>query len=131
MAGIVLVASGVVILHLPRFAWAAASASLQALRFSGHARYAVLTGLLTATYSTVDKWNMNAGIPPLTYAYLTIPVAALLLTPFALAPPTRAMAEWRTYIAPARELGVVFGAALGSLVLHEPYARASDSRAPC
>jgi drug/metabolite transporter (DMT)-like permease len=81
------------------------------------------------------------------YAYLTIPLAALLLTPVVLRRGAIA-AEWRrgpgavfgvallmtsgyvlillalriapvSYVAPARELGIVFGALLGSVLLRE------------
>lgn len=45
----------------------------------------MLTGVLTAAYSIVDKWNIEDGVPPVWYAYFTIPVAALLLSPLALA----------------------------------------------
>jgi len=111
-------------------------------------RYAAVTGVLTTTYSLADKWNIGDGVPPLPYAYFTIPVAALLLTPAMLRRPRRAVPEWResgwripavallmtssyllvlfalqstqvSYVAPSRELGIVFGTILGSVVLHE------------
>ena len=40
-------------------------------------------------------FNIADGAPPLPYAYFTIPVAALLLTPAVLRRPASVMAEWR------------------------------------
>lgn len=149
--GIAAVAAGVYVLHLPGLGRGDLLAPFRALRAS-HAGYALLTGLLTTTYSVVDKLNIGRGLSPLAYAYLTIPVAALLLTPLALRRPAVAAAEWRagrlaipavavlmtagyllvllalgftqvSYVAPARELGIVFGAALGAIVLREGFVR--------
>jgi hypothetical protein len=44
---------------------------------------------LTTAYSLVDKWNIGGGAAAIAYAYLTIPVAALLLTPVVLPHPGR------------------------------------------
>lgn len=144
--GVVTVALGVYVLHLPALSLAHLGRPLRLLG-SAHIRYAALTGLLTATYSIADKWNMIRGVPRLAYAYLTIPLAALLLTPVVLRRDAIA-AEWRrgpgavfgvallmtsgyvlvllalriapvSYVAPARELGIVFGALLGSVLLRE------------
>ncbi len=146
--GIGAVALGVYVLHLPGLATADLLAPFRALRLP-HARPAALTGLITATYSVVDKWNVTRGADPLLYAYLTIPVAALLLTPAAARRPGAIAAEWRanrlaipavallmtsgyvlvlfalrlapvSYVAPARELGIVFGTLLGVVTLGEP-----------
>jgi drug/metabolite transporter (DMT)-like permease len=148
IVGIAAVASGVYIMHLPglRLRPAALSRSLTALRAAGMG-YAALTGTLTAAYSVLDKHNMSIGIAPAWYAYLTIPVAALLLTPLALRRPGW-RDEWRrnrgailgvallmtgsyllvlhalrlaavSYVAPARELGIIFGTLLGVFVLGE------------
>lgn len=144
--GIATVAGGVHIMHLPGLGLVALLKSLHALRATGMG-YAVLTGTLTAAYSVLDKHNMSAGITPGWYAYLTIPVAALLLTPLALRRPGW-RDEWRhnrgaivgvavlmtgsyllvlhalqlaavSYVAPARELGIIFGTLLGVFVLGE------------
>jgi drug/metabolite transporter (DMT)-like permease len=149
--GVAVVAAGVYVLHLPGLARRHLWASLRALA-APRAGYALLTGLLTTAYSVVDKWNMASGIPPLLYAYLTIPVAALLLTPVTLGRPATVAAEWRasrgaiaavaalmtggyvlvltalrftpvSYVAPARELGIVFGTVLGAVVLGEGHLR--------
>lgn len=147
-AGIAAVAVGVYAVHVEGFSGRALVAPFLALG-SRVLTYAVLTGALTAAYSIVDKWNIEAGVPPVWYAYLTIPVAALLLSPLALARGTWRR-EWRlnrvpillvsvmmtgsyllvlqaltiapvSYVAPARELGIVFAALLGSIVLRERY----------
>lgn len=144
--GVATVAVGVYVLHLPGLSRGDLLAPLAALR-GGHARYALLTGLLTTSYSLVDKWNMDSGVSPLLYAYATIPGAALLLSPLVGARASAA-AEWRaggwriaavaflmtagyllvlfalridqvSYVAPARELGIVWGALAGSTVLKE------------
>lgn len=144
---ILTVAAGVYVLHLPGLGAADLLRPLRALGLP-HARYAALTGLMTAAYSIVDKWGMSHGAPPLLYAYLTIPGAALCLTPIALRRPEAVRAEWQggrmvipvvavlmtasyllvlfamrlapvSYVAAARELGIVFGALLGSVVLAE------------
>lgn len=147
--GVIFVGVGAYVLHLPGLSRAALQAPLRALR-RPHAGYALLTGLLIATYSLVDKWNMGHGIHPLVYAYLTIPIAALLLTPLVLRDREALWAEWRanrraipavaclmpggylfvlfalqlspvSYVAAARELAVVFGTLLGILALRERY----------
>jgi drug/metabolite transporter (DMT)-like permease len=146
IVGIAAVASGVYIMHLPALRPSALLRSISALRAAG-VGYAALTGTLTAAYSVLDKHNMSTGIAPAWYAYLTIPVAALLLTPLALR--RRGWPdEWRrnrgailgvallmtgsyllvlhalrlaavSYVAPARELGIIFGTLLGVFVLGE------------
>jgi drug/metabolite transporter (DMT)-like permease len=145
--GVVVVALGVYIVHLPAFTAPGLVAPLTHLR-AAPTRWAAVTGVLTTTYSLVDKWNVSAGAPPFAYAYFTIPVAALLLTPVILHRPGRSLAVcreggWRipavallmisayllvlvalqstqvSYVAAARELGIVFGTILGSVVLHE------------
>ncbi len=145
--GVTAVALGVYLVHLP--ALNARSLFVPFTQLSAvPTRYAVVTGVLTTTYSLADKLNIGAGAPPFPYAYFTIPIAALLLTPAALRRPSRVVAEWRengwriaavallmtasyllvlfalqstqvSYVAPARELGIVFGTMLGAVVLHE------------
>ncbi len=145
--GVGAVALGVYLVHLPGLAARDLLGPLTALR-AAPTRYAAVTGVLTTSYSVVDKWNIADGAPPLAYAYFTIPAAALLLTPAVLRRPGRGLVEWRgsgwripvvallmtsgyllilvalqstqvSYVAPARELGIVFGTILGSLVLRE------------
>lgn len=145
--GVAAVALGVYIVHLPGLTARDLFVPLTRLR-AVPTRYAAVTGVLTTIYSLVDKWNIGDGAPPVPYAYFTIPVAALLLTPVVLRRPRRAMTEWResgwripavallmtsgyllillalqstqvSYVAPSRELGIVFGTILGSVVLRE------------
>jgi drug/metabolite transporter (DMT)-like permease len=147
-AGIATVGLGLYVLHLPGFGGARLGAPFRALR-SPHAPWALLTGGLTTTYSLVDAWNMRRGVPPLLYAYLTIPVAALLLTPVVARRPATLTEARRTgrgailavgalmtggyllvllalrlapvsYVAPARELSIVIGTGLGLVALREP-----------
>jgi drug/metabolite transporter (DMT)-like permease len=148
-AGILVIGLGVYVLHLPGFGRTTWRAPLRALR-SAHARYALLTGCLTTTYSLVDAWNVRRGVPPLLYAYLTIPIAALGLTAIVAREP-RMLAEARrgagwaifavsvlmtggyllvllalrlapvSYVAPARELSIVVGTLLGLVGLREPH----------
>jgi drug/metabolite transporter (DMT)-like permease len=148
-AGIAVIGLGVYVLHLPGFGGASLRAPLHALR-SPHAGYALLTGGCTTLYSLVDAWNIRRGVPPVLYAYLTIPVAALLLTPVVARQPARLVEEsragWRaivsvavlmtggyllvlfalrlapvSYVAPARELSIVVGTLLGLVALREPH----------
>ncbi|MGH7355194.1 MAG: DMT family transporter [Candidatus Rokuibacteriota bacterium] len=150
MIGIAIVTAGVYVMHVPRLEWRVLLAPLRALN-SGAVGYAAMTGAVVASYSVVDKWTMSTGVPPAWYAYFTIPVAALLLTPFARRR-SRLAAEWSenpgpvvavsvlmtggyllvlyalrlapvSYVAPAREVAIVFGAILGVLVLGEPHGR--------
>jgi drug/metabolite transporter (DMT)-like permease len=145
--GVLAVGLGIYVLHLPHFARTAWLAPLRALR-AGPARWAMLTGGLTTVYSILDAWNVRQGVPPLFYAWATIPLAALLLAPWAWRPPAACVAEWRaagaripavavlmtggyflillairiapvSYVAPARELSIVFGTVLGVTVLRE------------
>lgn len=150
LVGIATVTIGVYIVHVPRLAWRAMLAPLRVLN-SGAVGYAIMTGAVIASYSIVDKWTIATGVPPAWYAYFTIPMAALLLTPFALRR-ARPVAEWSenpgpivivsvlmttgyllvlyalrfapvSYVAPVREVAIVFGTILGVVVLGEPHGR--------
>jgi drug/metabolite transporter (DMT)-like permease len=145
--GILTVGLGVYVLHLPHFARTAWLAPLHALG-GVSARWAMLTGGLTTVYSILDAWNVRQGVPPLFYAWATIPLAALLLTPWVWRTRGARAAERRaagaripavallmtggyvlillavriapvSYVAPARELSIVFGTLLGVAVLRE------------
>jgi drug/metabolite transporter (DMT)-like permease len=148
-AGVAVVVLGIYVIHVPTSTGRRWRGAIHALG-SPHAWYAVVTGLMTVSYSLVDKWNMARGVPPLVYAYLTIPIAALVLTPLGLRDRKAALTEWRlnrgaiaavavlmtggyllvllalqmapvSYVAPARELGIVFAAILGTTLLRERY----------
>jgi drug/metabolite transporter (DMT)-like permease len=111
--------------------------------------FAVLTGVVIAAYTLWDKQAVSAvHIPPVLYFYLFTVVRALLLTPFALTRLETVRAEWRlhkwhalgiallspisyilvlyaltispvSYVAPAREIGILLGALMGARWLSE------------
>jgi drug/metabolite transporter (DMT)-like permease len=147
LLGALTVGLGVYVLHLPPGARTAWLAPVRALG-GGAARWAMLTGGLTTVYSVLDAWNVRQGVPPLFYAWATIPLAALLLTPWVWRLSAARVAEWRaagarilavallmtggyvlillavriapvSYVAPARELSIVLGTLLGVTVLRE------------
>lgn len=117
------------------------------------APYAVLTGVLIAAYTLWDKHAVDGlGIPPLIYNWGQITCNALVLTAIAAPQRARARDIWTahrrqilgvgvlspiayilvlyalvhapvSYVAPAREVSIVIGAALGARVLGEGDAR--------
>ncbi len=146
--GILLIVVGVLVVHLPTFGWSGARALLRATRHPG-TRYAALTGLLVASYSTLDKRGV-ALMSPLLYVYVLHLGSALALSALLLPRRTAAAKEWRrqpwrvaavglmtpltyglvlaaltftpvSYVVPAREVSIVFAALLGTLVLREPF----------
>jgi drug/metabolite transporter (DMT)-like permease len=147
IVGIMLVGLGVYVLHLPALGRPAWLAPIRAVR-AAHAGPAVLTGCFTTVYSVLDAWNVRRGLPPVLYAWATIPVALLLLTPLVRRTPAALGEIWRgarlsivlvavlmtggyllilfavriapvSYVAPARELSIVFATLLGVAVLGE------------
>ncbi len=78
---------------------------LAALRAPG-ARAALATGLVIAGYSVWDKQGVGIVSP---LAYLLVLVAMTVARV--------------SYVAPAREIGIVFGTALGVVLLREPAGR--------
>lgn len=113
---------------------------------------ALLTGLTIGTYTVVDKVGVTI-VGPVPYLNLAFVVSAGLLLPYMLLrKPTQIRQEWRlnwvsiiavgvlsvgaylivlvaltlskvSYVAPVREISVVFGALLGAMLLREPFAR--------
>ncbi len=111
--------------------------------------FALLTGVVIAGYTLWDKQAVSsANIPPILYFYLFTVVRALLLTAYALPRLKTARAEWRlhkwhalgiavlspisyilvlyalaispvSYVAPTREIGILFGAMMGATFLSE------------
>ena len=111
--------------------------------------YALLTGICIAAYTLWDKQAVSwAGIPPFLYFWGLTTGSALLLSPFAVGRWSDVRAEWRnhraealavavlvpvayvlvltalavspvSYVAPAREIGILIGAAMGSRFLAE------------
>jgi len=114
-------------------------------------RYAVLTGFTIAAYSIVDKEGVSHIQPVLYMYFLTIGSTVFLVPYILLHKGTDAVkTEWRanaipimlsgllvfaayslvltafslsrvSYVAPAREVGVVMGVLLGIYVLKEPF----------
>lgn len=147
--GILLIVAGVVSVHLLAFSLDGIRALASATRHQG-TRYALLTGLCVAAYSTLDKKGVTL-VPPLLYGYCLHVGSALGLA--ALVLPGRrsgAAGEWKahrlailavgiltplaytlvlvaltftpvSYVAPAREVSVVIAAVLGVFLLREPY----------
>ena len=116
-------------------------------------RYAVLTGLTIAAYSIVDKEGVGHVQPLLYMYFLSIGTAAMLAPYVLLHKGIESVRiEWRanavpitiagvltfaayglvltafsisrvSYVAPAREMGIVIGVMLGVLLLKEPFGR--------
>jgi drug/metabolite transporter (DMT)-like permease len=148
--GIVAVVAGATLIHLSSFDRAALAELVDKARQPG-TLYALLTGVLIAAYSTLDKRGVALMPPPL-YAYALFPAVAVALGPLVLPRRAAAVAEWRrargaivavgvlaplayglvllalsvapvSSVAAAREVSVVIAAALGAYLLHEPYGR--------
>jgi drug/metabolite transporter (DMT)-like permease len=111
--------------------------------------YGLLTGVFIAAYTIWDKQAVSALlIPPLLQSWATILVMTLLLTPVAMGRRKEARAIWRankpevlgvailsplsyilvlmalvftpvSYVAPAREISILIGAAMGARLLSE------------
>ena len=116
-------------------------------------RYAVLTGLTIAVYSIVDKEGVDHVQPLLYMYFLTIGTAAMLAPYVLFHKGVKSVrTEWRanavpitiaglftfaayglvltafslsrvSYVAPAREVGIVIGVMLGVFLLKEPFGR--------
>ncbi|HMA34496.1 MAG TPA: DMT family transporter [Chloroflexia bacterium] len=151
LAGIGLIVAGIYTLHLRSFAWSGLAAPIRSLR-DRSSQLAVLTGVMIASYSAVDKVGVRY-IDPVHYIYLIFLAATICFTPYILA--TRAsliIPEWRrnrgpilgvaalylltyglvlwalttskvSYVSSVREIGIVFAALLGAFVLREPFGR--------
>ncbi|HEX5847850.1 MAG TPA: DMT family transporter [Rubrobacter sp.] len=111
--------------------------------------YGLMTGVFIAAYTIWDKQAVSALlIPPLLQSWATTIVTTLLLTPVAMANRKKVLAIWRdfkletigvgilsplsyilvltalvftpvSYVAPAREISILIGAAMGSRLLSE------------
>ncbi len=147
LAGIALTVVGIYVLHLRSFARRDLLGPIAALGTPA-SRYAVLTGLLIATYSVLDKLGIRYA-EPLTYIWIVLVVSTILLTPYLLLfKRGEALRELRTnwlsiaivgaivvggyvfillvlkdnpvsYATSVRGVSVVFGALMGVLVLKE------------
>ncbi|MBI4491169.1 MAG: EamA family transporter [Chloroflexi bacterium] len=146
--GVLLIAAGIVTIQLPMLGWQGLRALGGAIRQPG-TRYALLTGLIIAAFSTVDKLGV-ALVPPVLYVYVLHLGIAIGLTFILRGRRAKVVAEWQrhparvvavgllsptsyglvlltltftpvSYVVPAREVSVVIAALLGVLVLREPY----------
>lgn len=116
--------------------------------------YGLLTGMLIAAYSVLDKYAVSVLlVPPLLYYWLGSVGRALLLMPYALRRRDTIRRQWRarwptvvgiavmnplayilvltamvftplSYIAPAREISILIATMLGIRVLSEPWSYA-------
>jgi drug/metabolite transporter (DMT)-like permease len=148
--GIGLVVVGIVAINLPSLAWSGPHGLVATAGQLG-TRYALLTGLVIATYSSLDKHGV-ALVPPLLYGYLLFVGLTLALVPLVRPQWDGVKREWAahrasiavvglltpasyglvlfaltlapvSYVAAAREISVVLAAVLGAVVLHERYGR--------
>src|SRR6185503_19238917 len=150
MAGIGLVVLGTVVIQTRRLGWPSRGAIGEVLGQLG-TRYALLTGLVIAMYSALDKYGVSL-VRPLLYGYLLFFGLTATLLPLVLRQRQALATEWKlhrgsivvvgvltplsyllvllaltmapvSYVAAAREVSVVLAALLGALVLHEGYGR--------
>lgn len=148
--GIGLVVLGTVVIHTRRLGYPSVGSVLEAAGHLG-TRYALLTGLVIAVYSALDKYGVSLVMPVL-YGYLLFAGLTLLLSPWMWRQRSAVAAEWQrrrgsivvvgllapvsyglvllalslapvSYVAAAREVSVVLAAILGAVVLHEEYGR--------
>ncbi len=147
---IVAIVAGIVVAHTKGSGWQAIVGLARSFRSRG-TRYAFLTGLCIAAYSTWDKQGVGL-VHPVVYNYFPFLGQALAMAPFALARPGAIQVEVRerkwailaagvlsplayllvltaltfsqvSYVAASREVGIVVGAVLGTVVLKEPHGR--------
>jgi drug/metabolite transporter (DMT)-like permease len=144
-AGVGLVVTGIVALHLAGRGWGPAAAAVRHL--GPGTWWALATGLMTAAYSLVDKAGV-ARLHPLPYITLMFLGMSVLLLPVVLADPGRLRREWTVnwptilpaavmtmlayllvlfafqlskaaYVVAAREVSIVLSALIGTLWFRE------------
>jgi drug/metabolite transporter (DMT)-like permease len=150
IAGILLIVAGIYTLHLRAFDWRGLAAPVVALRRERVSQLALLVGVVIATYSVVDKVGVT-HVNPMLYIYVVFLVSALVIAPYMLLARRASVArEWGknrftivaagimfvlayvlvlialtgtqvSFVASVREMSVVFGAALGTIVLREAF----------
>ena len=150
VAGIGMVVLGTVAIHTRSLGWPTVGAVGEVLGHRG-TRYALLTGLVIAAYSALDKYGVSL-VKPVLYAYLLFAGLSAILLPVVLRRRSALVREWKlrrgsivavgllaptsyglvllaltlapvSYVAAAREISVVLAAILGAMVLHEGYGR--------
>lgn len=147
--GIALTVVGIYVVHLKSFAPQALLEPVRAIATSRTSQLALLTGATIAGYSVVDKKGVGQ-MDPVLYFFLVLVVSTVLLVPYVLTQKREALiTEWRlnwltilivgaligggyllilfilannkvSYATSVRTASVVFGAALGAIVLKEP-----------
>jgi uncharacterized membrane protein len=146
--GIALVVVGIVAMHLTAVA-GVGRPSVRTLLGQAGTRYALLTGLVIATYSTLDKVGVSL-VQPVLYGYLLFAGLTLALVPLLRGRWGAVAQEWKlhrtsivivglltplsygltllaltlapvSYVSAAREVSVVVAALLGAVVLREGY----------
>jgi drug/metabolite transporter (DMT)-like permease len=150
VAGIGLVVVGTVVIHTRGLGWPSLG-DIGAVLGQLGTRYALLTGLVIAAYSALDKYGVSL-VRPVLYAYLLFAGLSAILLPVMLRRRSALVTEWKlhrgsivvvgllapgsyglvllaltlapvSYVAAAREISVVLAAVLGAVVLHEGYGR--------
>ena len=150
MAGIGLVVVGTVAIHTRQLGRPSLGAVLEVLGQLG-TRYALLTGLVIAAYSALDKYGVSL-VTPVLYGYVLFAGLTIVLLPFMVRQQAALATEWKvrrgrivvvgllapasyglvllalslapvSYVAAAREVSVVLAALLGTVVLREGYGR--------
>jgi drug/metabolite transporter (DMT)-like permease len=150
IAGILLIVAGIYALHLRSLDRSGLLAPFASLRRDRASQLALLVGVVIAVYSVIDKVGVSY-VNPLLYIYLIFVVSCAALAPYMLLARRAAIVrEWRknwvtilaaammfvgsyllvlialtttqvAYVSSVRELSVVFGALLGTLVLREAF----------
>lgn len=128
-AGIVLIAGGVYLINLPRFAdWLA---PLRSLRLASP-RWAVTAGVMTAIYTSIDKVAVRS-VHPLAYIYLVLVVTLIAWTPLvvfahrATLVPTLTVAPLRVLVA-AMAMPLAYALVLIAMRLGAPASYAGSVR---
>lgn len=146
--GLALAGAGIIVVAVLGLAWAPLTAGARGHDRLG-LFFALLTGGTIAIYTVWDKHGVSAlHAPPIAYFWVTIAAQCALLAPLAARRRAAVGALWRTqrgpavsvgllaplayvlvlfalrlapvaYVAPAREAGIVLGAAFGTRVLGE------------
>ncbi|MGE5618712.1 MAG: EamA family transporter [Sphingomonadaceae bacterium] len=153
MAGILAVVSGIYMLHLRQLSWSGLLQPLRSIR-TRPTQIALLSGLLISLYTVVDKmgasylqplvymylWTVVFSLLYGPYVLRTsgwatvtaewqvnarsiVAVAFLMVLTYTLVLFAMTMSNV-SYVAATRELSVVFGAAMGTLLLRESYGKA-------
>lgn len=152
VAGVLVVVAGAFILQWKQFSWHQVLSPLRATFRNASVRLAWATALLVAVYSLIDDRGVEL-VDPFVFLFLYAVVTTTLYTLYVLiARRERIIHEWRrhwqfilpagvmsplgylltllafriehvAYVTTVRQVSIVFGVILGSLLLREPYGR--------